>query len=83
MPLDDNIQATTESDDLFNKLIYNLNSNTAFQNESIKQQFKLELIKDEEDLQIYKNLLNAMAAFFFTSHRMKDSMQTFFAEWLR
>lgn len=37
MPINDNMQANTDSDDLFNKLIYNLNSNTAFQNESIKQ----------------------------------------------
>lgn len=44
------IHNTTESDDLFGKLIVNLNSNGALQNETIKQKFKLDLIKDEEDL---------------------------------
>ena len=44
------VQRTYESDDLFNNLIQNLNSNEAIQNEFIKQQFKLDLIKDEEDL---------------------------------
>ena len=37
------LQNTAESDDLFNKLIVNLNSNGALQNESIKQKFKLYL----------------------------------------
>lgn len=64
--------ATGESDDLFNKLIINLNSNSNLQNESIKQKFKLNLIKDEEDLHNYKNLLNAMAALFYTNHKMND-----------
>ena len=63
---------TGESDDLFNKLIINLNSNSNLQNESIKQKFKLFLIKDEEDLHKYKNLLNAMAALFYTNHKMGE-----------
>ena len=63
---------TGESDDLFNKLIINLKSNSNLQNESIKQKFKLFLIKDEEDLHNYKNLLNAMAALFYTNHKMND-----------
>jgi len=44
------VQRTYESDDMFNNLIQNLNSNESIQNEFIKQQFKLDLIKDEEDL---------------------------------
>ena len=63
----------TESNDLFNNLFANLSTNQSLQNEYIKQQFKLELIKDEEDLHNYKNLLNAMAAIFFTSHNMKKN----------
>ena len=71
-----------ESDDLFNKLIINLNNNDALKNESIKRKFKLDLIKDEEDLHKYKNLLNAMAALFYTNHRMID-VQDMFKEWLK
>ena len=72
---------TGESDDLFNKLIINLSSNSNLQNESIKQKFKLHLIKDEEDLHNYKNLLNAMAALFYTNHKMND-IQEGFRQWL-
>jgi len=43
----------------------------------------LYLIKDEEDLQNYRNLLNAMAAIFYTSHRMKNDVQTIFQQWLQ
>lgn len=71
-PLFDGNQASVESDDLFGKLIYNINNNQALQNVSVAQQFKLHLIKDEEDLQNYKNLLNAMAAMFYSGHRMKN-----------
>ena len=71
-----------ESDDLFNKLIVNLNSNDALKNETIKKKFKLDLIKDEEDLHKYKNLLNAMAALFYTNHRMVE-VQDMFKEWIR
>lgn len=73
---------TGESDDLFNKLIINLNSNSNLQNESIKEKFKLHLIKDEEDLHNYKNLLNAMAALFYTNHKMND-VQEGFKQWLQ
>jgi hypothetical protein len=38
------------------------------------------LIEKEEDLRKYKNLLNAMAALFFTNHRMKDAIN-FFQQW--
>lgn len=51
------------------------------QNQSIKDQFKLHLIKDEDDLHNYKNLLNAMAALFYTNHKMND-VQTMFKEWV-
>lgn len=63
-----------ESDDLFGKLIYNIRHNEALQNVYVSNKFKLHLIKDEEDLQNYKNLLNAMAAMFYSGHEMK-SMQ--------
>jgi len=49
-------------------------------NESVRSQFKLQLIEREEDLHRYKNLLNAMAALFFTNHRMKD-VTSFFQVW--
>ena len=48
----------------------NLKGNPALQNAYIKQIFKLEQIKGESDLQEYKNLLNSMAALFYTNHRM-------------
>jgi hypothetical protein len=41
---------SVESDDLFGKLIYNINNNKALQIVAVKKQFKLHLIKDEEDL---------------------------------
>lgn len=40
------------------------------------------MIKDEEDLHNYKNLLNAMAALFYTNHKASD-VQVMFKEWLR
>ncbi len=46
--------------------------NPALKNESIREQFKLDDITCEEDLHEYKNLLNAMAALFYTNHRMQD-----------
>ena len=59
------------------KLIDNIKNNHALKNEQVREQFKLQLIEREEDLHRYKNLLNAMAALFFTNHRMKD-VQFFF-----
>ena len=73
--------AQEEPDDLFNKLITNLTSNQNLQNPSVREQFKLDLIKDEEDLHNYKNLLNAMAALFYTNHRSAD-VQDMFQAWL-
>lgn len=52
------------------------------QGEAIREQFKLHLIKDEEDLHNYKNLLNAMAALFFTNHRTAEA-QGMFKAWLQ
>ena len=51
-------------------------------NEHIRQVFKLDQIKDEEDLHNYKNLLNAMGAIFYTDHGMKQMRQEYFAAWL-
>lgn len=63
---------TNESGDLLKKLIDNIKNNHALKNDQVRTQFKLQLIEREEDLRKYKNLLNAMAALFFTNHRMKD-----------
>ena len=46
----------------------------------MRAQFKLDQIKDMESLHQYKNLLNAMAALFYTNHRMGD-VSSMFAEW--
>lgn len=70
----------SESGDLLKKLIENLSGNPALQNEYIKEQFKLDQIKGEEDLHNYKNLLNSMAALFYTNHRMND-VTLFFYMW--
>lgn len=51
------------------------------QNMYIRDQFKLHLIKDEDDLHNYKNLLNAMAALFYTNHKMND-VQHLFKQWI-
>ena len=46
----------------------------------MRARFKLQLIEKEEDLHRYQNLLNAMAALFYTNHRMKD-VTSLFSEW--
>lgn len=71
---------TNESGDLLKKLIDNIKNNHALKNDQVRTQFKLQLIEREEDLRKYKNLLNAMAALFFTNHRMKD-VSYFFQAW--
>jgi hypothetical protein len=63
---------------LLKKLIENLSGNPALQNEYIKEQFKLDKIKGEDDLHNYKNLLNSMAALFYTNHRMNDVTLLFY-----
>jgi len=63
---------------LLKKLIENLGGNPALKNKSIREQFKLDDIKSEEDLHDYKNLLNAMAALFYTNHRMQDVTVLFY-----
>lgn len=68
----------SESGDLLKKLIENLSGNPALQNEHIKEQFKLHLIKKESDLHNYKNLLNSMAALFYTNHRINDVTLLFY-----
>lgn len=69
-----------ESGELLSKLIENLQGNPALQNESIRKWFKLENISDEKDLHDYKNLLNGMAALFYTNHKMQD-VTLFFYMW--
>jgi hypothetical protein len=59
-------------------LIENINGNPALQNVHVKDQFKLDIIKKEEDLHNYKNLLNSMAALFYTNHRMNDVTLLFY-----
>ena len=75
-----NLLLANDSEDLLKKLIDNIQNNHSLQNESVRAQFKLQLIEKEEDLHRYKNLLNAMAALFYTNHRMKD-VTSFFANW--
>ena len=68
----------SDSGDLLKKLIDNINGNPALQNEHVKLQFKLDQIKQEQDLHNYKNLLNSMAALFYTNHRMNDVTLLFY-----
>ena len=75
-----NLLQANDSGDLLKKLIDNIQNNHSLQNESVRAQFKLQLIEKEEDLHRYKNLLNAMAALFYTNHRMKD-VTSFFGNW--
>lgn len=58
----------------------NLRENPALQNAHIRDIFHLHTIASETDLQDYKNLLNSMAALFYTNHRMSDVTQVF-ARW--
>lgn len=62
---------------MLQKLIENINGNPSLKNEHIRDQFKLNLIQSESDLHEYKNLLNSMAALFYTNHRMNDVSQLF------
>ena len=74
----------TESADLFNTMYINVTTSEAMTgNEHIRQVFKLDQIKDEEDLHNYKNLLNAMGAIFYTDHGMKEMRQRYFMAWLQ
>lgn len=57
-----------DSDTMLNKLMENIRKNPALKNQNIRDQFKLHLIREEQDLHQYKNLLNAMAALFYTNH---------------
>ncbi len=71
-------EGDSESGDLLKKLIENINNNPALKNQYIKDQFKLDLIQSENDLHEYKNLLNSMAALFYTNHRMNDVTLLFY-----
>ncbi len=62
---------------LLEKLMSNLRENPALQNAYIRDVFHLEQIQSETDLQEYKNLLNSMAALFFTNHKMSYISQMF------
>jgi len=59
----------------------NLTQNQNLQNANVRERFKLHLIKDEEDLHNYKNLLNAMAALFYTNHKA-NTVQNMFKQWI-
>jgi len=65
---------------LLEKLMSNLRENPALQNAYIRDVFHLENIQSEADLQEYKNLLNSMAALFFTNHKM-TSISQMFSRW--
>ena len=75
---EDEDEYDSESGDLLKKLIENLQGNPALQNRFIQEQFKLDDIKSEGDLHNYKNLLNSMAALFYTNHRMNDVTLLFY-----
>jgi hypothetical protein len=68
----------TESNMLLQKLMENLRGNPALQNVNIRDNFKLSQIRGEADLQDYRNLLNAMAALFYTNHRIGTVNQLFY-----
>jgi len=63
---------------LLKKLIENLKGNPQLQNENVREQFKLHGIRKEADLHNYKNLLNSMAALFYTNHRSNDVTLLFY-----
>jgi hypothetical protein len=62
---------------MLNKLMENILKNPALKNQHVRNQFKLHLIRDEQDLHQYKNLLNAMAALFYTNHTPQDMSKAF------
>lgn len=74
----------TESADLFNNMYANVTTNEVLTNhEHVRHVFKLDQIKDEEDLHNYKNLLNAMGAIYYTDHGMKGRLAGAFSAWLQ
>ena len=68
------------SDGMLRKLIDNVNTSFALKNQDVRGAFRLNNIKVESDLHEYKNLLNAMAALFFTNHSM-STLSTIFKQW--
>ena len=71
-------QESDEENDLLKKLIENIGGNPALQNVYVREKFQLEKIKKEEDLHNYKNLLNSMAALFYTNHKMNEVTLLFY-----
>jgi len=67
-----------EDEDLLKNLIENIRTNPALKNEHIRNAFKLREISEEEDLHDYKKLLHAMAALFYTNHRLNDVALLFY-----
>lgn len=57
-----------DPDTMLRKLMDNIRNNVHFRNKNIRAMFKLDEINEEQDLHKYKNLLNAMAALFYTNH---------------
>jgi hypothetical protein len=57
---------------MLKKLMENIRGNNFLKNKHIRSTFKLDKIREEDDLHDYKNLLNAMAALFYTNHQMSD-----------
>ena len=57
---------------MLEKLMENIRTNQQLKNQHIRQQFKLNLIREEHDLHQYKNLLNAMAALFYSKNCVQD-----------
>jgi len=64
-------------DGMLKKLIDNIYSSFALKNKDVREAFRLNNIRVESDLHEYKNLLNAMAALFFTNHSI-STLGTFF-----
>lgn len=71
-------EESDEENDLLKKLIENIGGNPALKNVYVREKFQLEKIKNEDDLHNYKNLLNSMAALFYTNHKMNDVTLLFY-----
>jgi predicted aconitase len=72
-------ESQPKNNSMLHKLMGNLAGNTLLRNVNLRNKFKLDRIKQESDLQNYKNLLNAMAALFYANHSkerlLRPSMQ--------
>ena len=65
---------------MLKKLIENIRTSQILKNQHVRDSFKLNNIREEQDLHEYKNLLNAMAAMFYTKH-CSDRIGNCFVEW--